>query len=223
MTAVLFRVWVYEHLAQLFDGAVRPLPELPDADGTSPRLAGSANALRAAVAHSSTEDAVVDHARLFVNAPHGVVAPPYASCYLDSQLLGPSSQWVEHAYAEHGLERAPDAGEPPDYIGAELEFLFFLARHELAARGTSDNDALSVVLDAEAKFVRGHVARWVPAFIAQIRTADPGPVFAAAADLLAVVVDDDVRRLSGDFSKTTATARTPETGRFSAQRGNATD
>jgi putative dimethyl sulfoxide reductase chaperone len=204
MTAVLFRLWVYEYLAQLFDGTVTHLPEPPEADGSSARLATAAHAIRAAVAGSSTEDLLADHARLFVNARHGVVAPPYASWYLDRRLLGPSSRRVEQAYAGQGLETAPDAGEPPDYLGTELEFLLFLARHELAARSTGDEHALCVVLDTEATFVLSHVARWLPAFISQIRTAEPGGVFAAAADLLSAVMHDDVRRLSGGCSNPTA-------------------
>jgi TorA maturation chaperone TorD len=207
MTAVLFRLWVYEYLAQLLDGTATDLPAPPDADGSSPQLASAVDALRAAVAGSSTEDLLVDHARLFVNARDGVAAPPYASWYLDRRLLGPSSQWVEETYARQGVEPAPDAGEPPDYVGTELEFLLFLARHELAARGTGDQDALCVVLDSEAQFVLNHVARWLPAFITQIRTAEPGPVFAAAADLLSVVMQDDVSRLSGGCSKPIASLR----------------
>lgn len=196
MTAVPFRVWVYDLLAQLFDGTVAHLPEPPDAARISPPVSRAANALCTAIIQSSTEDVLADHARLFVNARNGVAAPPYASWYLDGQLLGPSSHWAEQAYADQGLERAPDAGEPPDYVGAELEFLLFLARHELAARSTGDDSALRKVLDVEKTFVLSHVARWVPAFIAQIRGAEPGPVFAAAADLLWAVVQDEVSRLS---------------------------
>jgi TorA maturation chaperone TorD len=222
MTAVLFRLWVYEYLAQLFDGTAKDLPEPPDA-GCSPRLVTAADAIRAAVAEATTEDLLADHARLFVNAREGVVAPPYSSWYLDGRLLGPSSLWVEQAYAAQGLETAPDAGEPPDYVGTELEFLLFLARHELAARSTGDEDALSVVVDSEAAFVLTHVARWVPAFVTQIRTAEPGAVFAAAADLLSAVVQDDVRRLSGDGSNPIASPRMNETGRFRDLRAAATE
>jgi putative dimethyl sulfoxide reductase chaperone len=209
MTAVLFRLWVYEYLAQLFDGTVPHLPELPDAGASSPELATAADAVRVAVTGSSTDDVLADHARLFVNGRHGVVAPPYASWYLDRRLLGPSSLWVEHAYAGQGLERVPDEGEPPDYVGTELEFLLFLARHELAALSTGDESALCAVIDSERTFVLSHVARWVPAFIAQVRTGEPGAVFAAAADLLSAVMHDDVGRLSGDWSNPMARRRTP--------------
>jgi TorA specific chaperone len=204
MTAVLFRLWTYEYLGQLFDGTLVHLPEPPDATASLPQVAAAAQAIRAAVAEASTDDVLADHARLFVNDRHGVAAPPYASWYLDGQLLGPSSRWVEQAYAQQGLERAPDAGEPSDYVGAELEFLFFLGRHELAARSTGDTRALEVVIDRERTFVLSHVVRWLPEFIAQVRAAEPGPVFGAAADLLCAVMQDDVSRLSTDCSKSMA-------------------
>ncbi|MBI3403397.1 MAG: molecular chaperone TorD family protein [Acidobacteria bacterium] len=206
MTTVLFRLWAYEYLAQLFDGAVEHLPDAPDSAGTSASLCATADAMRSAMIQSSAEDVLADHARLFVNARDGIVAPPYASWYLDGQLLGPSVQWVERAYAEQGLERTPDAGEPPDYLGAELEFLLFLTRHELAARSTGDAGALRVVLDSEKLFVLNHVALWLPAFLAQIHTRKPGPVFRAAGDFLGAVVQDDVRRLSACHSKPIASS-----------------
>lgn len=196
MTAVLFRLWIYEYLAQLFDGTLEQQPGPPDAVGSPPCVPAAVEALRTAVTHSSLDEVLADQARLFVSARHGVAAPPYASWYLDGELCGPSSRWVEEAYAAQGLERAPDAGEPPDYIGAELEFLHFLARHELAARSTGDDASLRLVLGAERNFVLNHVARWLPAFIERIRSAEPTLVFAAATELLRVVIEEEVRRLS---------------------------
>jgi TorA maturation chaperone TorD len=204
MTTVLYRLWVYDYLARLFDGSLDHLPAPPGAAATSPRVSAAVDVLLTAVAGSPADDVRADHARLFVNAPRGVAAPPYASWYLDGQLSGASAQWVEQAYAARGLERAPDAGEPPDYLGAELEFLHFLARHELAARGTDDAASLRVILTAEKDFVLGHVARWLPPFIAQIRSSEPGPVFAAAADVLWTVLQDDVSVLSTYGSKSMA-------------------
>lgn len=196
MTATLFRAWMYDYLAHLFDGAVDQLPDPPDVTAIAPHLSAAADAVRAAVAGSTYEDTQADHARLFVNAQQGVAAPPYASWYLDGHLMGPAAHWAERAYAAQGLERSLDAGEPPDYVGVELEFLHFLARHELAARRTGDDASLRLVLQSERTFVLDHAARWLPAFTARIRSAAPGPVFAAATALLVAAVHDDVTRLS---------------------------
>jgi TorA maturation chaperone TorD len=113
-------------------------------------------------------------------------------------LCGPSSNWAQQAYAAQGVETAPDAGVPPDYIGTELEFMYFLARHELAARATGDAVALDAVTQSQTEFVVLHLAHWLPAFIARIRAAEPGPVFGAIVDLLENVLRDDIQRLSSN-------------------------
>ncbi len=144
--------------------------------------------LRAAIAASDPEAVRAEHVRLFVTARGGVAAPPYESWYVDRELSGPSARQVEAAYAEQGLIRAEDAGEPADYLPAELEFLYFLARHEVAARAVEDESALAAVQDAAAAFIRAHLARWVRPFVARLRSAGPDQVHAAAAELLEAAV-----------------------------------
>ena len=163
-------------------------------------------ALCTALDRMPADDTRRDHVRLFVNAPGGAAAPPYASWYLDERLCGPAADRVAALYAAHGVERCADSGEPADYLSTELEFLYFLTRHELAADATGDRLALRDVLAAQRTFVVGHVARWVPAFTARVREAQPGPVFAAAVTVLDAVTHADVVRLtgSGEASRTPA-------------------
>ncbi len=195
MDITALRASVYEHLSQLFDGQLAPLPDAPpDMDGSS-ALSGALVLLRGAAA-AAPVNALADHARLFVTAERGIAAPPYASWYLDGHLSGASTRWVERVYGEQGVVLADDAGEPADYLGTELEFMYFLCRHELAARQTANDAALQVVLDREAAFACEHLARWVPAFVDRVRTGSPGPLWHAAADLLSAIVDDDARRLA---------------------------
>jgi len=184
-----FRGWACTRLADVFDGTLmRPDDEIPVADASC-EYVRSALAILDRVIHATAADvSAADHARLFVNAPGGVAAPPYASCYLDRRLLGTSAAWVATAYAAQGLEIARNAGEPPDYLPTELEYLYFLARHESAARQTADAVALRGALDARAHFMLHHFGVWVPAFLARLRAAAPGPVFAAAGDALAALL-----------------------------------
>ncbi|MGE3276840.1 MAG: molecular chaperone [Vicinamibacterales bacterium] len=192
MDATPLRAWSYLTLAELFDGTVPgPAPDDPP-EGPIP-VARAAAALAAALAGSGPPDP--EFTRLFVNAPGGVPAPPYASWYLDGALLGASSAWVADAYRAQGLD-ATGAGEPPDYLSAELEFVYFLVRHELAARSTGDAEALADVLAVEREFIHDHMARWVPTFVTRLRRATPGPLYAAAADLLLALVADDDQRLA---------------------------
>ncbi len=191
------RCWIYETLAQVFDHAPQVVPEPPGepAGDAHAALRAAMGALRDAIATTPLADVEADHVRLFVNAPGGVAAPPYASWYLDGRLLGAAASWAEAAYRRQGLEPAPEAGEPPDYICTELEFMHFLCRHESAARITADGRALAMVLEAQAAFVHDHLARWVPLMLARTRAAAPGPVLAAAATLADVQIALDAQRL----------------------------
>jgi TorA maturation chaperone TorD len=200
MTSALFRGRLYEYLAQIFDGCLDDLPDPPADAANAPLLSSAVAALHAAIAQTSRDDIGADQARLFVTARDGVAAPPYASWYLDRQVRGPSCEWVRKVYAAQGIETDNTAGEPPDYIGAELEFLYFLTRHEHAAFITGDGDALRAAVVSQTVFVTRHLARWVPLFVAQIRAANPGPVFAAASNVLQAAVRE-AETLSAEHSK----------------------
>ncbi len=206
MITARFRGRLYDYLAHIFDGDFDNLFGPPDDPANAPSLSKAAAALHAAIVQSVPDDIRADQTRLFVTARDGVAAPPYASWYLDGVLRGPSCEWVQQAYAGQEIETDPDAGEPPDYIGAELEFMHFLARHEHAATVTGDSDAWREVIASENEFVTGHLSHWLPLFIARIRDAKPGPVFAAACGLLEALLRDEVRRLSSERSKPTASA-----------------
>jgi TorA maturation chaperone TorD len=210
------RAWVYDQLAQVFDGDLDggSAPPVPAGLDQSPVLDAIA-ALRSGLASARAQaQAQADHVRLFLNAPGGVAAPPYASWYLDGQLMGPATTWAARAYASQGLEAEPGAREPADYIGAELEFMYFLVRHEMAARRTGDGEALRASLASQARFVREHLAHWLPAFIERIRAHQPGAVFAAAVGLLDLVLQDDKHRLPTSHATPRPPRTTGETGRF---------
>jgi TorA maturation chaperone TorD len=192
MNDPLLREWMWERLARIFDGDVEPLPALPSGgNAISGPIRRRLDALRAAIAAADPDEARADHVRLFVTGRDGVPAPPYESWYIDGDLFGPSTRRVEEMYAAQGLARAEEGGEPADYLSTELEFLYFLARHELAARAVGDRDALLAVCDAQNRFVHAHLGRWVPSFVRRTRAADPGPVYAAAIDLLETALTAD--------------------------------
>ncbi len=187
------RAWLYECLSDLFSGAAPDLGAAPGPGRWPPLVAEALASLTAAAADPAR--LAVEYARLFVNAPGGVAAPPYASWYLDGRILGPSSEWAARAYASQGLSIDTDAGEPPDHVSAELEFMYFLARHETAARATGDARSLSDTLAAQATFLL-RLSQWVPRFVENVLAADPQPIYEAGARLLrATVAEDAASRL----------------------------
>jgi DMSO reductase family type II enzyme chaperone len=68
-------------------------------------------------------------------------------------------------YRAFGLEVATDAAERHDHICVELEFMCVLAAREAyALEHQADNDSLQAGRDAQRKFLREHLGRWLPAF-----------------------------------------------------------
>ena len=189
------RCWIYSRLPELFVDVPRPLEPPRSATGRShPATRDAVDALCHALAAANPAELAMEQVRLFVNAPPGVAAPPYASWYLDGTLQGPSTAMVTEAYAGQCLETVVEGGAPPDFVATELEFLHFLCRHQEAARATDDVPALAAAHDAETRFLQAHFLRWVPRFARAIHHAAPGPVYACVADLLAAFCAEEAVR-----------------------------
>ncbi len=75
------------------------------------------------------EDLQVEYTRLFINgAPH-VIAPPYASVYMDQSLQGTFAGDTLAFYRKKGFGMNADA-DLPDHLLHELEFLSLLAEEK---------------------------------------------------------------------------------------------
>ena len=83
-------------------------------------------------------------------------------------------------YAAFGLEIGQDAAERQDHISIELEFMSVLAAKEAYAI-QFDDAQLTLVRDAQKKFLREHLGRWTPAFTRRLsRIAGDGALGALA-------------------------------------------
>ncbi|MFQ6126871.1 MAG: molecular chaperone [Candidatus Heimdallarchaeota archaeon] len=109
----------------------------------------------------------VEHTRLFrgVKRLYGP-PPPYESVYVEKGLvMGESTAKVKKKYAEAGISLADDLkGEPPDYIGFELDFIRYLCSEEAEAWRESRRDVALKYLNMESRFLYEHLMRWVPKF-----------------------------------------------------------
>ncbi len=116
------------------------------------------------------EELKAEHTRLFTNAPGGVPAPPYASVYLDSNamLLQEGASSARDFYLRAGLEPGEEA-EMPDHVSVELAFAAHLLRG-------GDPGILK-------DFVKSHLDRWLPLFLAKIEEAEPHPFYMGLARL----------------------------------------
>ncbi len=190
------RSWVYRELGGLFDRVPEALSfDEPEA-AVYARTQAALRALCQEFPLHSRAALESEQVRLCVNAPGGIPAPPYASYYLDGSLLGSSRQWVVERYRRQGLETGADAGQPADFVAIELEYLYFLCRHQRAARLTGDAPAFAAAARAEASFFRQHLSRWLPSFAASLAQAtSPRSVFRLVADALTAFCAEEQARL----------------------------
>ncbi len=105
-----------------------------------------------------------DFVRLFVAAPGGVPAPPYASYYINSRklLFQEGMEQVLEYYYKAGVEPMSKS-EPPDHLSLELA----LAGHMI------DCGCLSLLND----FLVNHLLLWYPQFEKKLVEARPSSWF----------------------------------------------
>jgi len=72
-------------------------------------------------------------------------------------------------YNAFGLQLSQDIHERLDHLSVELEFIHYLAYKESYALLHDSKEKLQTVVDAEKKFVKEHVGRWVPLFAGMLR------------------------------------------------------
>jgi TorA maturation chaperone TorD len=75
------------------------------------------------------EELQVEYTRLFINGVPHVIAPPYASVYMDKALQGSFALKTLAFYREKGFTMEENA-DLPDHLIHELEFLSLLAQED---------------------------------------------------------------------------------------------
>jgi TorA maturation chaperone TorD len=93
-------------------------------------------------------------------------------------------------YQAFGLDVSTRAGERPDHITAEAEFMYVLLAKEAAALYEGNQEGAEVCREARGKFFHEHVGWWLPAFAwALTRVAHAGyyvPLAALTSGLSAI-------------------------------------
>ncbi|MBK0392016.1 TorD/DmsD family molecular chaperone [Ramlibacter algicola] len=107
------------------------------------------------------------HAALFI-APGTPAINPYASWYRDGALMNTSLADLRSDLRELGLQRAKDARETEDHLGALCETM-----QQLILRGEP--------VETQAQFLRAHVLPWASRCLADIAEHPRAGLYAAAA------------------------------------------
>lgn len=126
-----------------------------------------------------------EYHRLFVG-PYQLVAPPYASLYLESEptVMGQSTLEVLRMYEEAGFVLSPSFKDLPDHIAAELEFMALLCEGEKEAWKREDFSQALTLLSREETFLKEHLVRWIPKFSMRILSTTDSPFYRALASLV---------------------------------------
>lgn len=127
----------------------------------------------------------VAYTRLFLGPP-AMLAPPYASYYLDRNagVMGPSSVEMMKLYSRAGLRIDDEFKEMPDHITVVLEFLYFLLfRKGLLPTGTAPADEAELE-NTMVLFLKNYFFPWIPEFCGRITAAGEHPFYTALGECL---------------------------------------
>jgi len=189
------RLVVYSDLAQCFYYPAKPViallkgemeAHLPFYELVGVDLKPHLDATRKWVrSYKEDDDLWVDlqkeYTRLFINAMPKVPAPPYGSLYLEKDWLvwGKTTVDAVKLYADAGLKMAEHFKDIPDHFATELEFMWYLIREEIRARGGMDPEHPSAVDDEKAEkmagmqknFLQNHIGAWYEDFLERMRSS----------------------------------------------------
>jgi TorA maturation chaperone TorD len=141
-------------------------------------------------------DLQAEHRRVFSNVIT-LDCPPYETLFGNDHVFGQAHVMGDIAgfYKAFGVELSRDIHERLDHLSVELEFMHFLAYKESYARCHDGDDKTQIVVDAQKKFVKEHIGRWVPLFARMlVKKADSG-FFRQMADLTLEWIDFDAAYL----------------------------
>jgi DMSO reductase family type II enzyme chaperone len=98
-------------------------------------------------------------------------------------------------YRAFGLEVTADAGERQDHLCLELEFMCVLAAKEAYAfEHQLPMEQHTQCREAQKKFLREHLGRWMPAFTRRLAAAANDPALRALAEFTRAFVESECVR-----------------------------
>ena len=169
-----------EEIEALADALATADPS-PELDGVLETVRGLAPA-----------EASAQHSMLFRGK---VLVAPYEGSYeLDPIRQGRQMADVAAFYRAFGAEAHGPAGDRPDFVGCELEFLSFLELRRIAALESGEEGG-EIIDELRESFLADHAGRWLPTFFARVaEEARDGSLYAALAALGARTVASELDR-----------------------------
>jgi len=149
------------------------------------------------------EEARVQHSRVF----HRSLPPPYETTYTANGSVNVLAD-IAGFYRAFGMEVD---GEKADHIGAETEFIAYLAMKEAHALATNRDEHATVSREARATFLVEHAGSWLPLLEAQVERVSPGLTYRSLIRALHLALEADARDLGVALRPPSPYAGRPET------------
>jgi len=134
-----------------------------------------------------------EHRRVFTNVIT-LDCPPYETLFGNDHVFAQSHVMGDIAgfYKAFGVELSKDIHERLDHLSVEFEFMHFLGYKESYSRCHDGIEKTDIVVEAQKKFVKNHIGRWVPLFCRMLaKKADSG-LFKLIADSMSDWMDFEV-------------------------------
>ncbi len=87
-----------------------------------------------------------------------------------------------------------------DHIGIELEFMHHLAKAELKALESGDNDSVKELQVAQKNFLNTHLLQWAPMYLINMKYEARTPLYYDAAEMALEFILSDNEYLSAELS-----------------------
>ena len=161
------------------------------------------------VTQYNDEELLVEYARLFVG-PNELLAPPYGSLYLEQggKVMGESTAGVMEFYKAEGLSMDEQFHNLPDHITAEMEFMYYLAYHEVEALEKNDREKAGHFADRQEAFLRTFLGPWIVPFCEKMKQGTENRFYHALADCLLVFISKTNRHAAMPQGLEASLART---------------
>ena len=104
-------------------------------------------------------------------------------------------------YQAFGFKVGGAVRERPDHLAVELEFMYVLALKEAYAVVNGLHEQVEICHDAQGKFLRDHLGRWIGLFAESLAQSTPSGPYLVLAQFAAAFVNADAKLLGLHLEK----------------------
>lgn len=143
------------------------------------------------------QDIKIEYARLFLG-PKKPIASPYESVYTScrSQIFGESATAVKKQYEEMGLKIQSKAHIPEDFIGYELEFMYYLSYFTVTLYDDKNFEKINDIIKYQQRFLEEHLKNWIEKFTSNIVENTKMEYFKVLGNFTKEFIIDDYNSMS---------------------------